>query len=205
MSDYAARIVQRLDVAGLLVGSAQLDQLAAYLELLAKWNQTINLTSFDLQSPSDGAIDRLIVEPVKAAQVIDNKDLIALDIGSGGGSPSLPIKIVEPSLLYTLVESRSRKCAFLREAVRVLGLTGVRVEQARLEDVAGRESMRQTFDLVTLRAVRPEHQLWVAVRALLRSDGRVLWFGARTVAIPVGFQVLEDRAPVALLRQQSST
>jgi 16S rRNA (guanine527-N7)-methyltransferase len=203
VSDYAVRIAQRLDVARLSVTPTQLELLAAYLELLAKWNQTINLASFDLHEPSDGAIDRLIVESVYTSKLIDNKTLISIDVGSGGGSPSLPLKIMEPSLVYTLVESRSRKCAFLREAVRVLGLTYVRVEQTRLEDVARRESMRHTFDLVTMRAVRSDDELWVAMRTLLRPGGQVLWFGARKEAIPVGFQVLEDRPAVALLRQQS--
>jgi 16S rRNA (guanine527-N7)-methyltransferase len=204
VSDYAARIAQRLDVAGLSVTPAQLELLAAYLELLAKWNRTINLTSFDLNEPSDGAIDRLVIESVCASQLIDGRPLSALDVGSGGGSPSLPLKIVEPALAYTLVESRSRKCAFLREAVRVLGLTDVRVEQARVEDVARRESMRRAFDLVTMRAVKSNDELWMAVGTLLRAGGRVLWSGARKEAMPAGFQLVEDRPAVALLRQQST-
>lgn len=200
MSDYAARIAERLDAAELSVTPAQLDRLAAYLELLSKWNRTINLTSFDLKRPSDGAIDRLIVESVCASQLIVREVLTSLDVGSGGGSPSLPLKIISPALFYTLVESRSRKCAFLREAVRVLELSDVRVEQARLEDVAQRPSARYLFDLVTMRAVRPDEKLWEALRALLKPGGRLLWFGARDEAMPADSIVLEDR-PVAMLLQ----
>jgi 16S rRNA (guanine527-N7)-methyltransferase len=200
VSGYAARIAERLDAAELSVTPAQLDRLAAYLELLSKWNRTINLTSLDLKRPSDGAIDRLIVESVCASQLIVREVLTSLDVGSGGGSPSLPLKIISPALFYTLVESRSRKCAFLREAVRVLELSDVRVEQARLEDVAQRPSARYSFDLVTMRAVRPDEKLWEALRALLKPGGRLLWFGARDEAMPADSIVLEDR-PVAMLLQ----
>jgi 16S rRNA G527 N7-methylase RsmG len=82
----------------------------------------------------------------------------------------------------------------------VLELSDVRVEQARLEDVAQRPSARYSFDLVTMRAVRPDEKLWEALRALLKPGGRLLWFGARDEAMPADSIVLEDR-PVAMLLQ----
>jgi 16S rRNA (guanine527-N7)-methyltransferase len=203
VSDYASRIADRLEAAGLPVTAAQLDLLAGYLELLAKWSRTINLTSFDLVLPSDGAIDRLIVESAHASQLIDETRLSALDVGSGGGSPSLPLKIFRPALVYTLVESRSRKCAFLREVVRVLGLANVRVEQTRLEEVVRRDSMRHAFGLLTMRAVRADNGLWAAARVLLEPGGRLLWFGARNDDIPSTFDVVSVRPSVTVLEAGS--
>jgi 16S rRNA (guanine527-N7)-methyltransferase len=200
VSRFAERIAVRLAAAELAATAEQLEQLAAYLELLAKWSRTINLTSFDLREPSDGAIDRLVVEPAHAYQLIDNNRLVSIDIGSGGGSPSLPLKIFAPAVAYVLVESRARKCAFLREAVRVLGLADVRVEQARLEDVSHTDEARSAFDLVTMRAVRVDEALWAAVSAMLRPSGRVLWFGAREASLPGEFSVIATRLPVALLQ-----
>jgi 16S rRNA (guanine527-N7)-methyltransferase len=203
VSDYAARIAERLAAAELAVTTEQLGQLGTYLELLAKWNRTINLTSFDLSQPSDGAIDRLVVESAYASQLITSTKLNALDVGSGGGSPSLPLKILSPLLSYGLVESRSRKCAFLREAVRVLGLADVQVEQARLEDVAGRESTQSAFDLVTMRAVRADERLWSAVQALLSPAGRVLWFVAPGETLPSGFEVIAQHSAVTLIEARA--
>jgi 16S rRNA (guanine527-N7)-methyltransferase len=138
------------------------------------------------------------VESGHASQLIGNAPLVALDIGSGGGSPSLPLKILSPALKFMLVESRSRKCAFLREAVRLLGLADVRVEQARLDWIAHDGVMRSAFDLVTLRAVRPDDEVWAATSELLRPSGRVLWFGARENDIPPVLQSVAVRPPVTL-------
>lgn len=151
------------------------DRLLAYLELLSLWSRRINLTAFDLSSPTDEAIDRLLVEPVTAAPLIRATDACALDIGSGGGSPAIPLMLAAPAIVMTLVEVRAKKAAFLREAIRTLGLSAT-VEVARVESVASSGSAGQ-FDMITFRAVRADADLWGAVDRLLAPKGRILWFG----------------------------
>ena len=98
-----------------------------YFGLLAKWNTKINLTAFSLDPASDEAIDRLIVEPVLAAKHVKHTDKLAIDLGSGGGSPGFPLKIVAPWIRMVMVEAKARKCAFLREVARQLPLADVEV------------------------------------------------------------------------------
>ena len=151
-------------------------QLESYFRLLARWNPKINLTALPLHPPSAETFDRLLVEPLVAARYIADSPLIWFDLGSGGGSPAIPIKILRPQARLTMVESRTRKAAFLREAVRELGLANVRVENARFEQASTRWA--RTAEIVTLRAVRADAVLFSAVVKLLAEGGRLLWFGS---------------------------
>ena len=173
--DIEQRFTARLEAAGVRIDAGAVTRLGAYLALLARWNRRINLTAFNLDAPTDHALDRLIVEPVVAAAVLRDDDRIAIDIGSGGGSPALPLKIVRPHLRMTLVEARVRKSAFLREAVRELALDETRVETFHL-DRSGHFDMNGTADLVTMRAVRADAPVFDGVAKLLRPEGRLLWF-----------------------------
>ena len=75
------------------------------------------------------------------------------DVGSGGGLPGIPIKIVRPDLATTLVESTGKKAGFLQHAVDDLGLRGVAVENTRVEDLGRTATHRGAYDVVTCRAV----------------------------------------------------
>ncbi|MBW8866026.1 MAG: class I SAM-dependent methyltransferase, partial [Acidobacteria bacterium] len=103
------------------------DALEQYFSLLARWNPKVNLTALPLNPPGDETFDRLFVEPVVAAAHIEplnfrDAPLKWIDLGSGGGSPAIPLKIVRPSWHLTMVEAKERKAAFLREAIRALRL-----------------------------------------------------------------------------------
>jgi 16S rRNA (guanine527-N7)-methyltransferase len=75
------------------------------------------------------------------------------DVGSGGGLPGIPIKIMRPALATTLVESTSKKVRFLKHAVEGLGLQGVEVAHTRVEDLGRTRAHRGAYDVVTCRAV----------------------------------------------------
>ena len=92
--------------------------------LLAKWNAKINLTSFKLEPGGhDEAVDRLLIEPRDCGRAMcRQKRETAIDIGSGGGSPAIPLALALPRLHMRMVESKTRKAVFLREAIRELGL-----------------------------------------------------------------------------------
>ena len=189
--DLIEQILGRAAAASVAVDSALAAQAAVYIGLLAKWNERLNLTGFSLASPSDAAIDRLVMEPILAAGLVPNGARVAIDVGSGGGSPALLLKMARPELRMTLVESRSRKCAFLREAIRHLGLRDTGVENQRFEDFSARHGFVDRADLVTVRAVRGESALWSGIQAVLRVGGQVLHFGseASAQAAPPGFVV----------------
>jgi 16S rRNA (guanine527-N7)-methyltransferase len=145
------------------------------LAILARRNSKINLTAFDLDAPTEQALERLVIEPLRATPWIRESSRSLVDIGSGGGSPALPLAILCPQVRLTMVEVRERKAAFLREAVRAIGVNGV-VAARRFEDVAA-EWPPKSVDVVSCRAVRPDAGLWEGIDRLLAPAGRVLWFG----------------------------
>jgi 16S rRNA (guanine527-N7)-methyltransferase len=168
--------VRRAQRAGVRVSTDRLEQLERYLELLRLWSRRINLTSLPLEPASDEALDRLIGEPIVASKRLTADDHLLLDIGSGGGSPAIPLKICVPHLRMVLVEAKVRKTAFLREVIRQLGLKEVEVENRRVEELLARADLHESADVVSLRAVRAERGIWTAIQAFLRPGGRVFWF-----------------------------
>jgi 16S rRNA (guanine527-N7)-methyltransferase len=171
------RIRRRGKKAGIELKPDLIDRLDRYFTLLAKWNQKINLTSFRLpQGGEDDAVDRLLIEPVIAARHVPSDARRALDIGSGGGSPAIPLKLATPGLQLRLVESKTRKAVFLREAVRELGLADVEVETSRFEELLARPELHEGVDLVTIRAVRVEPKTLVTLQAFIKPGGHVFLF-----------------------------
>lgn len=176
--DIAGKITRRAQRAGVTVPAGALPGLEAYLDHLTRWNRKINLTGLSLEPLSDDAVDRLIIEPVAAARFVGPDDHMAIDIGSGGGSPAIPLRLSRPDLRMVMVESKVRKTAFLREIIRQLSLENTSVENSRVEELLLRADLHECADIVTIRAVRAEPKLWSAIQAFLRPMGRVLWFGS---------------------------
>jgi 16S rRNA (guanine527-N7)-methyltransferase len=186
---FRDQLLSRLHRAGASVDAPAADALERYFSLLARWNPKVNLTALPLSPPADETFDRLFVEPVVAAAHIDpavlgDAPLKWIDLGSGGGSPAIPLKIVRPSWALTMVEAKERKAAFLREATRALRLPDADVANARFEDL----DRRPTADVVTVRAVRLDNTVAEAVRNLLNRDGILAVFHSSEASLP-GFVV----------------
>ena len=191
--EFQERLSKRAEKANVSLTAPVVGRLEAYYRLLARWNTKINLTALQLEELTDWAVDRLFVEPLAAARLVGDSPLVWFDLGSGGGSPAIPLQIVRPEALLTMVESKARKAAFLREAVRTLGLENASVENARFEDIAARASAAGTADLATVRAVKTDKELFRASRALLREGGRLMLFSSSStkIATLLGFRLLE--------------
>lgn len=175
--DFRTRLTRRAAKAGIHPTDDLLDRLIAYYELLARWNKKINLTSLD--NP-DEAIDRLLLEPIVATRYLRLSDVHHLDVGSGGGSPAIPMKLTAPALHLTMVEVKARKSAFLREAVRQLELDHTVVETSRYEELLARPELHERFDLLSVRAVRVEARVLVSLQAFVRPGGHVFLFRGPT-------------------------
>ncbi|MEK7314264.1 MAG: 16S rRNA (guanine(527)-N(7))-methyltransferase RsmG, partial [Deltaproteobacteria bacterium] len=89
-----------------------------YLEELKKWNEKINLTS--LRSDRDITVKHFLDSLTVARFLKDNNVSSLLDIGSGGGFPGIPLKIVMPELKVTLLEAIEKKVNFLKHIIRTL-------------------------------------------------------------------------------------
>jgi len=148
--------------------------LEQYLGLLEKWNQKINLTALQLTPPTNETLDRLFVEPLEAVSWLEDSPAQWFDLGSGGGSPAIPIKVAKPRLNLTMIEARSRKASFLREAARLLNLKETKVESVRYQQLTRDHGVRGSVDLVTARAVRIDEEFVELVASLLRTGGRLV-------------------------------
>lgn len=180
------------------------DQLVVFYELLSRWNKKINLTALD---DPDAAIDRLLLEPVLAARQVPPTTRSLMDVGSGGGSPALPLALAIGSLSsVTMVEVKARKSAFLREAVRALDLSGIaQVETARYEELLAKPELLERFDLLSVRAVRVEAKVLNTVQAFVRAGGQLFLFrGPSGPERPDLLPPLEWRSTVPLLETLQS-
>jgi len=156
-----------------------------YFSELARWNLKINLTALVLDGDgSDDAVDRLLIEPAVAARYIPTSARSLLDIGSGGGSPAIPIKLCRPDLALTMVEVKVRKSVFLRQVSRTLGLTNTQVETSRFEELLARPDLHESLDVVTVRAVKLDAATLLSIQAFLKPAGYLLNFTSGEEAVP---------------------
>ncbi|MEE2637049.1 MAG: 16S rRNA (guanine(527)-N(7))-methyltransferase RsmG [Acidobacteriota bacterium] len=169
----AGRVADRGRLAGVEIDASLASALAEYVGLLYRWNRGMNLTGL---SEDDSGLDRLVIEPLLAAKQIPVGTQSLVDIGSGGGSPAVPLKLAMPSLGLWMVESKTRKAAFLREVVRQFSLEDVVVHGCRYQDLLTREERWEMADLVTIRAVKINGEALVRLRELLKVDGKLFLF-----------------------------
>jgi 16S rRNA (guanine527-N7)-methyltransferase len=197
---FRDRLQRRLDRYGIPVPATVAGLLERYFDLLAKWNARINLTALQVEPVTDAAIDRLFLEPLAAARYFPDRWAHWFDLGSGGGSPAIPLRSVRAAGALTMVEAKTRKAAFLREVVRTLELEHVFVENARFEAIGSPDVAKA--QVVTVRAVRPDRQLAESAAGLLGFEGRLLVFTSSQQPIKlVHFDHLET---VALLQDSPS-
>ena len=175
--EFRERLKRRAKAANAPISPDLAEKLEIYFQLLTKWNAKINLTAFRLTPDGqDEAIDRLLIEPVVAARYVPENARTLLDAGSGGGSPALPLKLASNNLSLRMVEVKTRKAVFLREAVRELGLRDAVVETSRFEELLPRAELHEALDLVSIRAVRLETRTLNTLQAFLRPGGKIMLF-----------------------------
>ncbi len=155
-------------------------RLVLYLQELTRWNTKVNLTGHATQADiiNKDFLDSLatftLIKP-DPGLIRPGPGLRVLDVGTGAGFPGLVLKLQDPDLAVTLLEPSQKKAAFLHHMIGLLGISGVSVLIARIEDL--KPGQVGPFDLITSRAVRPEFILAAAPR-LLAPGGRVLLFRA---------------------------
>lgn len=153
---------------GLTLTVEQRQLLLRYLELLAQWNQTYNLTS--IRDPeamlSQHVLDCLaVVEPLRR-ELEGAPDRRLLDVGSGAGLPGIVIAVAAPEVQVTCVDSVGKKTAFIGHVASALGLKNVGSVHSRVEAMT-----TGPFDVITSRAFSSLRDLVGATRHLLAVDG----------------------------------
>jgi len=129
------------------ISQEEISRFDIYLRELKSWNEKFNLTAIkdDREIVIKHFLDSLTpIRLIKPGSAV-------LDIGSGAGFPGIPLKIVEPSLNVTLLDSVNKKVTFMKHMIGELGLTGVEVIHGRAEDLA--KTRKGGFDVVISRAL----------------------------------------------------
>jgi len=170
-----AKLLERAALSQIRLHPDLAKKLKKYWDLLNHWNKRINLTSLVNE---DKAIDRLIIEPLIAASHIGKDAKYFIDIGSGAGSPAIPINLVYPNMKMCMVESRSRKAAFLSEAIRELSLSNARVENCRYEELLPRQVTKNSAWLLTIRALKLSPAVLKHLGNFIRPGGHIFVFAS---------------------------
>jgi 16S rRNA (guanine527-N7)-methyltransferase len=144
---------------GISVNDSKLLQLA---RMISEWPGLVSGPAAELVDDS-----RVLLEHLGEAKTV-------VDVGSGGGLPGLPLKILRPDLRLTLVESDQAKAAFLVRACATLGLDDVEVLARRAEEVGQDPRYREVFDVAVARALAPMPVLVELCLPLVRVGGRLL-------------------------------
>ena len=162
------------------------EPLAAYLQLLAKWNAAYNLTA--IRDPEEMVVKHLL-DSLVALPFVGVGSLV--DVGTGAGLPGLPLAIAAPQLTVTLLDSNNKKTAFCTHAVAMLRLANVKVVHARVE-----EHRAGPYQAIVSRAFSSVPEFCSATAHLGAAGGASRWLamkGARPdaelAALPAGFTV----------------
>lgn len=204
--EFQERLARRARRVGLSIRPEVGAQLEIYYRLLSTWNKKINLTGLNLSEYSPESLDRLLIEPLVAASHVRPSVRSLLDIGSGGGSPAIPLALALTDVAVLMVEAKTRKSVFLREALRALGLKRGDVITSRFEELLTKPPLHEAHDLLTIRAVRIESRVLMSLQAFVRPGGEIFMFrtssgasGPAAVTPPLAW-----KASFPLLEQASS-
>ncbi len=156
---------------GLPLTSAQREQFATYAAELQQWNHRANLTAI---TDTREIVTRHFLDALICARHWGDTPRSLIDIGSGAGFPGLPLKLLQPDLRLTLVESVGKKAAFLQHMAERLALDQVEVLTMRAETAAHTPQHRATYDVATARAVADLRVLAEYTLPFVRPGGCVL-------------------------------
>lgn len=162
---------------GLTIGEIHVEQFMRYLAHLIEWNKAINLTA--ITDPKEIIIKHFVDSLVALVATSFPQNGMVLDVGSGGGFPGIPLKIVRSDMRMVLVEPVQKKCSFLNSVIGLLKLQDISTFDGTIEQYAKRP-IRHVIDMVIVRALKYE-EIRKHIPALLTSKGKVVLY--RTAAI----------------------
>ena len=178
---------------GLTIGENHVEQFMRYLAHLIKWNKTINLTA--IIDPKEIIIKHFVDSLVALVATSFPQNGVVLDVGSGGGFPGIPLKIVESDIQLVLVEPIQKKCSFLNSVIGLLKLQDVSTFNGTIEQYAKRP-LRHVIDTVVVRALKYE-EVRKHIPALLTPKGKVVLYRTESMEkqeIGEEFQLVSETA-----------
>lgn len=136
---------------GLNFNEKQYDKFIKYKDLIQEWNEKVNLTAI---TEDKEIIKKHFIDSIKIFKFDFLKNARSLiDIGTGGGFPGIPIKIINENINVVLLDSLNKRINFLNEVINKLELQNIRTIHGRAEDFSRKNEYREKFDIATSRAV----------------------------------------------------
>jgi len=157
---------------GLTISESHAEQFVRYLTHLITWNKTINLTA--ITDPKEIITKHFVDSLTALVSTNFRQDSIVLDVGSGGGFPGIPLKIIRSDIQLTLVEPVQKKCSFLNSVIGLLQLRGVYTFAGTIEQYA-KQALTQSIDAVVVRALKFD-DIQKHIPALLTEKGKVVLY-----------------------------
>lgn len=158
----------------LIENESQEKKLYEFLTLLKEWNKKFNLTAIK----EDIDIEIKHFEDCLMGEKFFPKNSNVIEIGSGGGFPSIPLMIKREDLSFTLVESVGKKCEFLRFVIEKLNLKATVINK-RAEELGKDKTFREKFDVVTARAVAELNTLSEYTLPLVKNGGILIAYKSK--------------------------
>jgi len=146
------------------------DLFATHANELLHWTKTTNLTT--ILDPFEVAVKHFVDSLAPAGLIAPGTTL--LDIGSGGGFPGIPLKVIIPTLSITLIDASRKKVNFLKHVIRTLKLDGIEARHIRAEELAADSAYRNQFNVITSRALTDLKSFIRRARPLLAVNGQII-------------------------------
>lgn len=164
------KLLEALAGLGLAIDKEDEDRLLSFLDELLRWNRSINLTA--ITDPDEAVVKHLVDSLTLLPYLRGDENL--LDMGSGGGLPGLPLKIVMPGISLTSVDAVAKKISFQKHIIRSFALSGAVARHGRLEELGKDAALAGHFDVVVARAFASLSDCLRFARPFLRSGGRLI-------------------------------
>lgn len=160
----------RLELTGFHFSDEMIRQFQEFYALLLKWNDKINLVS---QGDAASIMEKHVYDSLQYLRWLDSGCRV-LDIGSGAGFPGIPVKILQPDLELAVMDSQRKRCNFLREVIRSLGLQKISVLDGRAEDFASPSGLKGQFDRVLFRGFGSLETCLTLGASFLKPKGKII-------------------------------
>lgn len=153
---------------GVSLTDVQVHQMACHAAELEKWNRRINLTA--IKGPENVAWKHFL-DAVAIAPFIHSKAGRFLDMGTGGGFPGLPVKLLNPKIGMVLMDASQKKIHFLRHVIRMIGIDGIEAIHGRMESLHNDASYAGHFHGILARGLADLERLAGLAAPLLAPSG----------------------------------
>ena len=167
---WQKKLKSELNDLNLMFHEKQLDQFYNYMNILLEENEKINLTA--ITDPEE-IITKHFIDSLTIYKYIGNASKI-IDIGTGAGFPGIPLKIINPNLNITLVDSLNKRINFINKVKNYLNLTNINVIHARAEELAKQIKYREKYDIATSRAVASLNVLLEYLMPYVKIGGKCI-------------------------------